>query len=199
MMDFRRALLAISLGLILLLIWQAWVDFRSTPQVNTFPTESVVDAELPQTPEPRPQAETSTTPQAPDSPTTPLPQTDLATASDESGTIVSVETDLLKVKIDTLGAQLKDTRLIQYPVEVEMPDVPFRLLKDQPPEVLIAQSGLVGNDFEFPNHKTQYQAESNSYTLGEGQDFIEVPLHWESPDGVEYIKLFTFHRDSLPN
>ncbi|MXW48598.1 MAG: membrane protein insertase YidC [Gammaproteobacteria bacterium] len=196
MMDFRRALLAISLGLILLLIWQAWVDFQSTPQINTLPTESVVDAELPQTPEPRPQAETSTMPQAPDSSSTPLPQTVLPTASDDSGSIVSVETDLLKVKIDTLGAQIKDTRLIQYPVEVEMPDVPFRLLKDQPPEVLIAQSGLVGNDFEFPNHKTQYQAELQSYRLSEGEDFIEVPLHWESPDGVEYIKLFTFHRDS---
>ena len=90
-MDFRRALLAISLGLILLLIWQAWVDFQSTPQINTLPTESVVDAELPQTPELRPQAETSTMPQAPDSPATPLPQTVLPTASDESGTIVSVE------------------------------------------------------------------------------------------------------------
>ena len=77
-----------------------------------------------------------------------------------------------------------------------MPDVPFRLLKNSPPDVLIAQSGLVGNDFEFPTHKTLFTADSNTYTLAESADSIQVPMHWISPDGVDYTKIFTFYRDS---
>ncbi len=200
-MDFRRALLSISLGLILLLIWQAWLDFERDWEAGLVSTDELTaESELPQTPAPAAatQAELPTVPQASDAADAPLAPGALppAPSSADSDDLIAVETDLLKVRIDTLGGQLKDSRLIQYPVEVEMPDVPFRLLKDQPPDVLIAQSGLVGNDFEFPNHKTQFQAEAQSYTLDAAEESLQVPLHWEAPDGVSYSKIFTFHRDS---
>lgn len=197
-MDIRRAILSISLGLVLLLIWQAWLDYKDTKNSTVVATEQTTASDLPQTPVTQPQSELSTVPQTPETPTPSAPAIEGTSvpAVGVSDTLISVETDLLKVKIDTLGGQLRDSRLLKYPVEVEMPDVPFRLLKDLPPDVLIAQSGLVGNDFEFPNHKTQFRTGDDSYTLGAADDAIQIPLHWTSPDGVEYTKIFTFRRDS---
>ncbi len=203
-MDIRRAILSISLGLVLLLIWQAWLDYQDTKNPTAVGTQLTTEADVPQTPvaaDPvaaEPQSDASTVPQAPETPAPGAPATVDARlpAVGSSDSLIVVETDLLKVRIDTLGGQLRDSRLLKYPVEVEMPDVPFRLLKDLPPDVLIAQSGLVGNDFEFPNHKTQFRVEADTYTLGAADDSLQIPMYWTSPDGVEYTKIFTFHRDS---
>lgn len=195
-MDFRRALLAISLGLVLLLIWQAWLDYERTNEDALIPAQQADQLELPETPVAKPQTDATPVPLAPESPTAPATPGEAPSIVQDDGTMVTVETDLLKVRIDTVGGQIQETRLLKYPVEVEMPDVPFRLLKNMPPDVLIAQSGLVGNDFEFPTHKTQFSADANNYTLAESDDSIEVPLHWKSTDGVDYTKIFTFYRDS---
>ncbi len=198
MMDFRRAMLAVSLGLILLLIWQAWVEFENSWEAGNGSTEQRADLDLPQAPTAPPQADI---PNVPAMPTTssdlpPAADSSSAAAPPKSDGLITVETDLLRVKIDPLGGQLKDSQLIRYPVEVEQPDVPFQLLKYEPPDILIAQSGLVGNGFQFPNHKTQYQAEAQSYVLDATERSIEIPLYWRAPDGVDYAKVFIFHRDS---
>ena len=195
-MDFRRALLAISLGLVLLLIWQAWLDYERTNDAALMPAQQVEQLELPETPIAKPQTDSAPVPQAPDSPAAPATPGELPTPAQDTGSLLTVETDLFKIRIDMVGGQILDSRLLKYPVEVEMPDVPFRLLKNSPPDVLIAQSGLVGNDFEFPTHKTLFTADSNTYTLAESADSIQVPMHWISPDGVDYTKIFTFYRDS---
>ena len=197
-MDVRRAILSVALGLILLLIWQAWLDFKDS-KVPAFPVaEQSLESELPQTPVGQPQSEAPSVPQAPAMPVPGAPAVVGEPVADAgtADSLISIETDLLRVAIDTLGGQIKDSQLLKYPVEVQMPDVPFRLLKDQSPDVLIAQSGLVGNDFEFPNHKTQFDAQTKSYRLDDSAQSVQVPLYWTAPDGVEYQKIFTFQRDS---
>ena len=197
-MDIRRAILSVALGLILLLIWQAWLDFQDS-KVPAFPVaEQSLESELPQTPVGQPQSEAPSVPQTPAMPVPGAPSAAGEPLSDAgtSDSLIRIETDLLRVAIDTQGGQIKDSQLLEYPVEVEMPDVPFRLLKDQSPDVLIAQSGLVGNDFEFPNHKTQFDAQAKSYSLDDSAQSLQVPLYWTAPDGVEYQKIFTFQRDS---
>ena len=204
MMDFRRALLAISLGLILLLIWQAWLDFQNQKQIaattaqidaaQTVPSapdsslaqeQAVTSAEVPIAPEAS--VATTTTAQSTEVPT--------EISALESIKRIKIETDILKVEIDTFGGQIREAKLLEYPVEVEMPDVPFRLLTDTAPGILVAQSGLVGSDRDYPNHRTEYTAAKDSYELLDS-DSLQVPLYWTSPDGVKYQKTFTFYRDS---
>ncbi len=202
-MDFQRAALAIALGLILLLIWQAWVDYdttKNTPQfIDTTSTQGTTpEVAVPATPTvTAPQADSGDVPQAPKAPaaTVPTATPSVGPASVlETGTRIKVETDLLLVEIDTFGGDLRSVRLRNYPVEIEQPDVPFQLLKDNGPDLLVAQSGLVGSA-EFPNHKTQFTSPKGSYSLG-GDQSVSIPLHWTSSDGVKYTKTYTFYQDS---
>ncbi len=200
-MDFRRALLSISLGLILLLIWQAWLDFQQkkeqfTPVVQTDSTPSV-----PTSPSSNDQPQTAAIGEVPETPTAqaasaPAAGVPAASSVLESAQRIKIQTDLLKVEIDTYGGEIREAKLLEYPVEVDMPDVPFRLLTDTGPGILVAQSGLVGTGGEFPNHKTEFKAEAESYELLDSDSSLEVPLRWTSPDGVNYVKTFTFYRDS---
>ncbi len=199
-MDFRRALLSISLGLILLLIWQAWMDYSNTKNAGSELTNQNQSTEIPVTPEQREAVIAEEVPQAPatagsvaetQNGAIPTAGSDLETAGR-----IKVRTDLLQVEIDTFGGELREAKLLDYPVEIEMPDVPFRLLKDISPGILVAQSGLVGSGDEYPNHKTQFTAESSTYTLTDSQNSLKVPLRWTSPGGVNYVKTYTFYPDS---
>ncbi len=200
-MDFRRALLSISLGLILLLIWQAWLDFQQKkeqviPVVQTDSAPSV-----PTSPATTSQSQSTAIGEVPETPTTPTSTTPTAgvpaaSSALDSAQRIKIQTDLLKVEIDTYGGEIREAKLLEYPVEVDMPDVPFRLLTDTGPGILVAQSGLVGTGGEFPNHKTEFKAEAESFDLLDSDSSLEVPLRWTSPDGIDYVKTFTFYRDS---
>ena len=58
----------------------------------------------------------------------------------------------------------------------------------------IAQSGLTGG--KLPNHRTLYQAESNSYRLADGGDQVELRLRAPEVDGVQVTKVYRFRRGS---
>lgn len=198
-MDFRRAVLSICLGLILLLIWQAWIDYDQQQNEGFELTEQL---ELPSETPSVPVATTQDSADVPEAPvvgatipadTSIVPSTSSAL---ESVSTVDVQTDVLNVSIDTYGGELRVGKLLKFPVEVEMPDVPYRLLRNSTVGLLVAQSGLVGNEQELPNHKTTFSSPQASYTLSDSDESLQVPLYWTSPNGVEYVKLFTFHRDS---
>ena len=93
-MDFRRALLAISLGLVLLLIWQAWLDYERTNDAALMPAQQVEQLELPETPIAKPQTDSAPVPQAPDSPAAPATPGELPTPAQDTGSLLTVETDL---------------------------------------------------------------------------------------------------------
>ena len=46
-----------------------------------------------------------------------------------------------------------------------------------------------------PTHQTQYQSPGLEYSLN-GRDQVVVPLTWRSENGVEFIKTYTFTKDS---
>ena len=199
-MDFRRALLSIALGLLLLLIWQAWVDYdnqKNQPQqVSTAPAaeQTQTTSVVPDTPESVPDVPATSAPAAPadqvqvETPT-------LKSSVLESDSRISVTTDLLQIEIDTHGGDLRVVNLSAYPVELDTPEIPFELINEHADGMLIAQSGLIGSE-EYPNHRTRYTKEQDTYRLTPDQNQIEVPLHYESADGVRYTKLYTFYRDS---
>jgi YidC/Oxa1 family membrane protein insertase len=69
------------------------------------------------------------------------------------------------------------------------------LLDDHiPPQVYVAQSGLIGAG--LPNHRTLFTARASDYTLAEDSDKLDVKLSWNDGKGVQVDKVYTFHRGS---
>lgn len=188
-MDSRRLILFIALSLILLLLWQAW-EQQFAPKVA--PT-------APSTPSTAPSAgappEAPGVPAAPSTPGATQPAAPPTAAVMPHGQSISVTTDLLRADIDTAGGDLRRLDLLHYPVDVEHKNTPYALLNDQPGHLFVTESGLIGTDGPYPNHKSLFVADRTDYTLAPGQDRLDVQLTWHG-DGLDVVKDYVFHRNS---
>jgi YidC/Oxa1 family membrane protein insertase len=195
-MENQRIILFVVLAFLLLMLWQKWIEY-STPPV----------AERPSISEPLAPGSTPASPSSPISDDS-IPGAPEAVANPEvtrrtssqspsiSGKPVTVSTDLLKVELSTLGAGINKAWLKKYPIDVDHPDVPFQLMSDEGEDVFTAQGGLIGHGRVLPTHKTRYTVAGNNFTLKDGDDSLDVVFVWNSPDGVTYKKIYTFHRNS---
>ncbi len=181
-MDTYRLTLFIALGLIMLLIWQAWLE----DQAKRVPSSTAADV-----PAPREVPKAPVLPEGPSSSSTP---SQVARAALQRGTRVHVVTDTITAVLDTEGGDLRELYLRQYPISVDKPEMPFPLMLDSGPEVFIAQSGLIGLTGDYPTHKVRYRTLKTHYVLADGQDELRVPLTWKGPDGTQYTKTYIFRR-----
>ena len=110
----------------------------------------------------------------------------------ESG-VLTVTTDVLEVGIDLVGGTMVSARLLNYPVELEVPEIKVNLLNSSGLEMFIAQSGLLSRE-AAPNHTSNYQSEKMEYALTQSADEIRVPLTWEDGSGIHVTKTFIFKR-----
>ena len=109
---------------------------------------------------------------------------------------IKVVTDVLDVEVETQGGDIRRVLLRDYAVEANEPKVKLVLLTDEKINYQIAQSGLVSvNKGSAPSHNAIYRSEKNVYRLAEGEDSIEIPLYWESANGVKVKKVITFKRN----
>jgi len=195
--DQLRNLLLIALLVVGFLMWQAWEkDYGAKPQPPGSPvaiTEDgqpapVLDEDVPAVPS----VSGDTAATAPDAP----PTATALPAYDK----VRARTDVLDVDIDLRGGGIRRLALLDYPVSLEEKDKPFQLLEFQEANIFIAQTGLRGKspagDANVPDHNATFSATESEYTLAEGNDTLEVKLHWKSADGVRVTKIYTFARDS---
>lgn len=112
-----------------------------------------------------------------------------------SGKTITIESDVLRLTVDTLGGDVIDSDLLQFNAELNS-KTPFELLKSNNAFQYVAQSGLVGkNGIDTTSGRAQYQTTADSFTLAEGQNELVVPLTFEK-DGVTYIKTFVLKRGS---
>jgi YidC/Oxa1 family membrane protein insertase len=183
-MDNQRLILFAALSIVIMLLFGAWQEqYAPEPAPITesgqATSATASSAELPPAIAAEPKA---------------VPRAEVAAIPAQS---ITVESDLLRVKINTAGGEISRAALPAYPVALETPDIPFQLLDDRLPALFIAQSGLVtGEGMIAPDHQAVFQAEQTSYRLGEGSDELKVPLHWTSGTGIDVVKTYTFHRDS---
>lgn len=178
-MDTTRAILVVSLCFVLLLIWQAWQRDYGTPPADVTPAGDVADmperpADLPQLP----RGEAEAVPEVGEAPPTGQQR-------------VRVTTDVLRVEIDTLGADIRKVQLLDYPVAVKRPDEPFTLMDDSEELRFFTQSGLLSRQ-SAPTHHALFVPERDSYTLMPGQQYLEAVFTWED-EGVRVRKIYTFH------
>lgn len=109
--------------------------------------------------------------------------------------LVWIETDVLRLAIDTQGGNVVRTELLKFPESHHKPDEPVRILTDDPTNLYIAQSGLLsqrGPDTTLG--QARYVATAQRFQLAAGQDQLAVKLQWQDNVGVLIEKTFTFER-----
>jgi YidC/Oxa1 family membrane protein insertase len=112
---------------------------------------------------------------------------------------IQLTTDVYSLEIDTTGGDIRILELLKYPKTKQQQDIAIRILNDDANQTkfFVAQSGLIGSEYSLaPTHRDQFEAQSLSYTLAEGKDFVEIPLVWNDPSGLQVTKTYRFHRGS---
>lgn len=193
-MEVQRVLLLFALAFILLLLYQRWLEQEAPAQPPASITQSQ-EADSGAAPATTGSADIPSTPSV-DLPSAPSTSSETEVEQKHSRPMLLVETDLIKLEIDTLGGSIKRLALLTYPVSVDEPDVPFELLKYESADIFITQTGLIGNMSEYPNHRTQYRTAAEEFKLKDGEQTLVVPLYWETSDGIKYTKNFIFERGS---
>ena len=197
-METQRLLLVIALGLILFMIWDAWEKYQNPPPPTTrtiageakpsAAAGEVPSVEVPEGGSPAPSGKAGA-----------VPAQRLGVL--EYGDRIEVKTDVYHAVIDSVGGDLRIVDLLQYPVSLDEPDKPFRLMNDTLPRLFVAQSGFArrkptadGALVSAPNHTTRFRARQTRYELPDGQEALDVILDWTSPEGVRFVKIYTFRR-----
>jgi len=194
MIDNFRLILFMALAVILVLLWQAWEKHNAPSRPATNAAAPTAPAGVPSTPAGR-QPAASGVPGAPATTAQPAAGTPAVTPSIERAARVRVTTDVLQIEIDTAGGDLRVLDLPRYPISVDKPKQPLRLLSDDETAFHVAQSGLIGHRQDLPNHKTRFRAALREYTLADGQNELRVPLTYQARDGLRYTKTYIFRRN----
>lgn len=173
-MDSRRSLLVIALLFISFLVYQQWqLDYHTPKPVVTEQVKVSSDV---------PASSTSST-------------SDIATTAQIQGRVITLENDVLRLKVDTLGGDVIHSELLKHDAELDS-NTPFTLLTNKQNHVYIAQSGLVGKDgIDTKAGRASYQVEGDVFKLAEGQNELVVPLVFEK-DGVTFRKVFVLKRNA---
>ena len=119
------------------------------------------------------------------------PPENAAVAAPPSGQTVTIETDILRAEVATVGG---DLRRLEFKAHRDTVDKKqrFVLFQQSPEHTYIAQSGLIGNG--LPNHRTRYTAPNLEYRLAPGTDLLEVRLEAPAVEGVRAAKTYKFRR-----
>lgn len=187
-MENRRLFLIVALGITLILLWQAWmVDQRPEPTstADQATVEETAPEDLPQ------RTDISASDDRPSASSTDRSTGDTPDVADDA--LITVNTDVLSLLIDPQGGVIRQADLLDYPVDLDEPDNPIRLLEERPGYTYIAQSGLLGqNESPAPDHHAQYRVDQTAFEMGD-DDSLSVPLYWEDGD-VRVTKTYTFTR-----
>ena len=199
-MDNLRFALGVSLAFILFLMYQAWqIDYNKQPPPQVSNTSNESNIPVVNNPE-----TTTTDNETPlisavagnsESPSNLVPES----RNDNKQRIlkttqrVVVETDVLKLEIDTVGGDIRLLDLREYTKSTE-DQTPTRLMNDVMPDIFVAQSGLLGTGANI-THDTVYQADKNNYQLNDNADTLEVELQVKVND-LLVKKIYHFKRGS---
>ena len=169
-MDVKRLILFVVMSFSILFFWNSW-------QEKNRPVEQVTKTEAAN--------EVKATPASIDVESQFRLQTDKR---------ISVQTDLFKAEIDTMGGDLRKLELTQHRA-ADSDTNNFILLNDAAaPSVYVVQSGIALG--KLATHKEVFTSAANDYQMAADQNELMVALEWTSPEGVKLTKTYTFVRGS---
>jgi len=116
-----------------------------------------------------------------------------SSVTQQSGKLVTVQTDVYDIVINTVGGVLESVKLRNYPVSLENKTELIELAFKKQDSVYLIQSGLRSKDSPAPTHHSKYQIDQESYELADGEDNLRIALNWRK-DGIEVIKSYEFER-----
>ncbi|MDX1304244.1 membrane protein insertase YidC [Photobacterium sp.] len=112
-----------------------------------------------------------------------------------SNDLITINTDVLALTVDTLGGDVIEAKLLAYADELDS-DQPFVLLQNEPGHSYIAQSGLIGaNGIDTTAGRAQLAVEAKEFNLADGQDELRVPMTYVK-NGITYTKTFVLTRNN---
>ncbi len=177
-MDTKRLILFIIFSFSILMLWDAW-QRQHAPMATVSEPQRAEDSSIPQVAK---GAAVTTKAEMPQESGFKL----------QNGQRISIETDLFKADIDTIGGDLRRLELTKHRAANAL-DENFVLLDDQAaPMLYVAQTGLIGAN--LPTHKTVFTSAANLYKLQDGADKLEAHLTWTGGNGIKVDKIYTFHR-----
>jgi len=109
---------------------------------------------------------------------------------------IHVRTDFLDVELDTVGGDIRQVKLVKFPVDADTPDQSFEIMTDTGSRLFVAQSGFSMVKGNGPTHKAKYTTEKMDYKLTEGKNELKVDLFWTNQSGVKVTRTYTFKRSS---
>jgi len=212
--DFQRTVLWVFFGMSLFLLWDRWLVYTGKPSMFGTASAPPVTAPAPSAAAP------PSAPVATGAPPSAIPAPSVAPAAAPSAVPSSpvptvakqppviIETDLIRATIDPDGAVLKRVELLKEKVapdwtasgllglvtgKKEDTDRGVVLLDVNPTRVYVAQTGVVGADPAYPNHRSPFTVVDGPRKLEAGKDSLDLTLVSES-GGVRLAKTYTFHR-----
>jgi len=128
----------------------------------------------------------------PESSSSAMPMSAPANISEQ---VITINTDVLAVKITTRGGDIVEAKLIKFDTE-QGNDIPFTVMQNGNRKY-VAQSGLIGAqglEVTVPGRPI-YQTTNKSYELI-GDSPLVVDLQYNTENGLNVIKRFTFTKSS---
>ena len=204
-MDNIRFTLFLAFSVIILMLYQAWdLDYGPQP----IPTEQTASGQPVAVDMPNATTAKNTNNALNNSQDVPL-------QNSYAEQLIIVETDVMRLEIDSKGGTLRNLDLLKYPKEKEntyfnaarkliglgkeKKDLePIRLFNSEDEKLFLAQSGLIADSgsSKIASHHTIMDVEKTNYRLEEGQNSLRIPLTWTNENGVQVTKTYIFSRDS---
>jgi YidC/Oxa1 family membrane protein insertase len=188
----QRALVAVIISLVILVLWQYYFAPSPPETVKEKPgQEKVVPAA--KTPE---EAGKAVAPGEKTPGASPIPPAQAPPAiKGQPGKDVTVDTPLYTAVFDTRGARLKDFKVKKFLDKMGKGAKPIDLAKE-----IISGGypfGLEISEANFPfSPDSLFQVNTENLELGPGKDKGELVFSWDSPDGPRITQEMTFHADS---
>ncbi|WP_207060731.1 membrane protein insertase YidC [Motiliproteus sp. SC1-56] len=194
-MDIQRIILIGALAVISYVLVLQWQQDYGQPAAPSEPVTSV--SSYSGAPEiSTPQAGNSAASDVPSSANDSGASSTPTTASNESGELIRVQTDVLDLRIDPYGGDVIHAELEAYRADLNS-EQRFVLLEQNAARTYIAQSGLTGrNGPDASGKRPLYQSEGAVFELADGQDELQVALTFTQENGAQITKRYTFHRGS---
>jgi YidC/Oxa1 family membrane protein insertase len=199
-MDIKRNLILVALAVVTYLMLLAWNEDYPADGGGNDAGENAPLAIAEQIPD-SPAAETaaSAVDDLPDIPAAAPAATDAApvVAAEPlaASRVITVTTPKQHITIDLVGGDIVEISLPDFPVSLDSPDEPFRLLRQDAGMTYVAQSGLIGRNGPDASAagRPLYGTAATSYTVESGEESVD--LTYTTPAGVVITKQFIFNAD----
>ena len=194
-MDIQRMVLVLIFGMSAVFLWKEWQNFTNPPApvAQTAPAAgSAAPVPAGAAPSAAGTPPTAAIPSAPGA-VAPVPPTSAAAPAGEK---ITIETDTLRVVVNTAGGEIEEADLLTQQGTVNK-DQPYQLLLNTKDRLHMVQAGLLGDG--LPNHRTTYTAQPGPRKL-DGAETLQLrltaPITQGPAAGGKVDQILTFKRGS---